>query len=146
MANASQHSEPTQTESGRTAFSGNVLYRAFHLPVAVLLLGCVPGLNLFLYSGHGGIFWLLLPLCFPYVLVRLLLALRGLPSAEKKSGSRIGAAAILVYILVAYPLTRWTEYYVSSRIGLQIHTGTMFRLATFPVGYLLPPYDSKSNR
>ena len=126
-----------------TNLTSKVLYRILGIPVAVLILGCIPGLNLFLYSGHGGIFWLVLPLCFPYVLVRLLLVLWKLPAATGKNRLGIAASVIVIYILVAYPLTRWTEYYLTLKVGLPIRTGTMFKLATMPVGFLLPPYHSK---
>jgi hypothetical protein len=48
---------------------GHELVAAFSFPIAMFVLALIPGLN-FLYSGHGGPAWLLIPLCFPSVIVR----------------------------------------------------------------------------
>jgi hypothetical protein len=119
----------------------DALRRVFLPPAVVIILGCVPGLALFLYSGHGGIFWLVLPLCFPYILVRVFLEIRKLPLGERAAGLKTLAVGVLIYVVLAYPATRWTEHYVTSTIGLPIRSGLMFKLATLPVGFLLPPYS-----
>ncbi len=118
------------------------LCRVFWFPVGLLVLGCVPVLSWFLYGGHGGVAWLILPFCFPYIVVRCVLALWRLPAEQRRSGVRIVATAILLYMLISYPMTRWTENSVTSSIGLPIRPGTLFKLATFPVGYALPPYKN----
>lgn len=118
------------------------LFRVFGLPLAVLILGCIPVLNVLLYSGHGGPFWLLLPFCFPYILIRLFFELRRLPPPARKRASRVAGVSVLLYVLVAFPVTRWTEHSVASWSKLPIPPGTMFKLATLPVGFLLPPYHS----
>jgi len=43
----------------------------YGFPMAMFVLAIVPGLN-FTYSGHGGISWFFVPLCFPWVIVRIL--------------------------------------------------------------------------
>ncbi len=116
------------------------LYRVFRFPLALLILGCVPVVSWFFWSGHGGFGWILLPFCFPYILVRLWTALQRLPRGERKRGAKIAAGAVLSYMLVAYPLTRYTEYYITSTIGVPIARGLLFKLATFPIGLALPPY------
>ena len=118
------------------------LLRVFALPSGILILGCIPVLNVILYSGHGGPFWLLLPLCFPYILVRLFIDLRRLLPPDRKRGLRMAGVSVLLYIVVVFPVTRWTERSVTSWSGLPIRPGTMFKLATLPVGFLLPPYHS----
>jgi hypothetical protein len=45
--------------------------------------------------------------------------------------------ALATYVLVAYPVTKYTEWYVRSSIGLDIPQGMLFRLAIFPVGLAL---------
>lgn len=119
-----------------------LFYKLLMFPVVVLVLGCIPGLNLFLYSGHGGVFWFVLPLCFPYILVRLTIALWRSESAKKSEALKASVFVVLTYLIIAYPLTRWTEYYVSSTLGIPIRAGTLFRLAIFPIGLLLPHYHS----
>lgn len=120
------------------------LYRVFRFPVGLLALGCLPVLSWLLYGGHGGPAWFILPFCFPYILARLTFALWRLPAELRGKAVRTAATASLVYILISYPMTRWTEHYITSTIGLPILPGTMFKLATFPVGFVLPPYYTRA--
>lgn len=113
------------------------------LPVIVfLLLGCVPILSLFLWSAHGGVGWLLLPLCFPYVLIRLAI-LVAKAGAERARALKMAAVALAAYILFAYPTTRFTEMYVNRSIGPFLQVGTLFRLAVFPIGLVIPNHNPK---
>src|SRR5262245_20604783 len=41
------------------------------LPSVLVAMACVRGLNLLMFSGHGGPGWLVLPLCFPLFLVNV---------------------------------------------------------------------------
>ena len=118
----------------------DALRRVFLFPAIVIALGCVPYLNFFLYSGHGGIFWLVLPFCFPYLLVRSLLEIRKLAATERRRGLETLALGFSIYFALAYPATRWTEYYITSHLGLPIVPGTLFKFATLPLGLALPPY------
>ena len=112
-------------------------------PVGLLILGCVPVISWFAWSGHGGFGWFLLPICFPYMIVRLtILIWRAEPNA-RKTAVRLGAAIVAVYILFAYPATLYTEYYISSTIGNFIQKGTLFRLAIFPIGFVIPNHNPK---
>jgi hypothetical protein len=64
----------------------------------------------------------------------------GAPRNEEMLSLRI--AALATYTLVAYPnpTTRVTEWCVNSTIGLFIQTGTIFRLAIFPIGLAFPQH------
>jgi hypothetical protein len=114
--------------------------RVFLFPLIVFGLGCIPGLNALLYSGHGGIFWLILPLCFPYIVILLGFEVRRLASPDRKRGLKMAVIATLLYVGFAYSVANWTQQSVTSQLGLQIPDGTLFKLATFPVGFLFPPY------
>ena len=46
--------------------------RIYRFPIIMYALAIVPGLN-FTYSGHGGLSWVIVPLCFPWVIVRILI-------------------------------------------------------------------------
>ena len=122
---------------------GKFLARVFGVPVGILVLGCVPGVSWFLYSGHGGLAWLILPFCFPYILVMLVMNIWKLPATEKSSGAKVALASVLAYIVVAYPLTRGSERYIHSTLGLRLLPGTIFKQATFPLGKILPPHYTR---
>ncbi|HET9995466.1 MAG TPA: hypothetical protein VFQ18_08675 [Candidatus Acidoferrum sp.] len=117
--------------------------RVLLFPVGLLTLGCIPVVSWLVWSGHGGFGWILLPICFPYIIVRLtILVWRTEPSARKTAASK-AAATIAAYILFAYPATLYTEHYISSTIGNFIQKGTLFRLAIFPIGLAIPNHNPK---
>ena len=115
--------------------------RVLLFPVGLLILGCIPGVSWLVWSGHGGFGWILLPVCFPYVILRLtILVWRAEPNTRKTAVSK-AAAIVAAYILFAYPATRYTEYYISSTIDNFIQRGTLFRLAMFPIGSAVPNHN-----
>ena len=117
--------------------------RVLLYPVGLLIAGCIPVISWFVWSGHGGFGWILLPICFPYVIVRLLILIwRTEPIARKAAVSK-AAAIIAAYILLAYPATFYTEHYINSTIGNFIQKGTLFRLAIFPIGLAIPNHNPK---
>jgi hypothetical protein len=117
--------------------------RVLLFPVGLLILGCIPVISWFVWSGHGGFGWILLPICFPYITVRLtILIWRTEPSARKVAAIK-AAATVAAYVVFAYPVTRYTEYYISSTIGSFFQKGTLFRLAIFPIGFAIPNHNPK---
>jgi hypothetical protein len=123
--------------------SAKFLAKVFGVPVALLILGCVPGASLVLYSRHGGLGWLLLPLCFPYIALMLAIENWKLPAPERARGTATAITGVLLYMLVAYPLGRMSERYIKATIGLPLLPGTVFIQATFPLGKALPPYYTR---
>ncbi|HYL68408.1 MAG TPA: hypothetical protein VEX69_04515 [Candidatus Limnocylindria bacterium] len=96
-----------------------------------------------LYSGHGGLAWLLLPLCFPYIALMLAIKIRSLPAEERAREMTTALTGQLLYILVAYPLGRWSERNINSTIGMRLLPGTIFEQAIFPLGKIVPPYYTR---
>jgi hypothetical protein len=119
------------------------LTKVFGPPVALLVLGCLPGVGGALYSGHGGLVWPLLPLCLPYIVLLLAINIWKMPAGGKAHGTATAIAGSLLYVLVAYPLGRLSERNINSTIGLRLLPGTIFNEATFPLGRLLPPYYTR---
>ena len=111
--------------------------------MVLLLLGCIPGISWFIWSGHGGVGWLLLPLCFPYIVIRLaILVFRSQPD-ERNHQLRVAVACISLYVLTAYPATYYAEHYINSTIGPFIQRGTLFRLTVFPAGLAIPNHNPR---
>lgn len=123
--------------------SAKFLAQVFGAPVALLVLGCVPRVSLLLYSGHGGLAWLLLPLCLPYIVVMLAAKIWKLSAEEKARGTAMAVAGVLLYMVVAYPLGRMSERYIRATTGLPLLPATIFKQATFPLGKALPPYYTR---
>jgi hypothetical protein len=120
-----------------------LFFRALLFPVGLLLLSCLPGVSFFLWSGHGGIGWILLPICFPYLIVRMTFLIWRTEPSARKNAAALALAILAAYVLLAYPITRYTEHYVNSTIGKFIQQGTLFRLAIFPVGLAIPNHNPK---
>jgi hypothetical protein len=118
-------------------------FRALSFPVGLLILGCIPGVSFFLWPGHGGVGWILLPICFPYLIVRLAFLIWKTESSARKNAASRAVAILVGYVVLAYPITRYTERYVNSTIGRFIQEGTLFRLAIFPVGLAIPNHNPR---
>jgi hypothetical protein len=118
-------------------------FRTLLFPFGLLVLGCIPGVSFFLWSGHGGIGWTLLPVCFPYLIVRLTYLIWKTETSARKNAASLAVAILAGYVVLAYPITRYTEHYVNSTIGKFIQEGTLFRLAIFPAGLAIPNHNPK---
>jgi hypothetical protein len=119
------------------------LVRLLLFPACILILGCIPRVSFFVWSGHGGIGWILLPICFPYLIVRLTILVWKTEASTRKNAAGLAAAILAGYVVLAYPITRYTEHYVNSAIGNFIQEGTLFRLAIFPVGLAIPNHHPR---
>jgi hypothetical protein len=116
----------------------------FLFPMALLVLGCIDGANALLFSGHGGLGWIILPFCFPVILIKLGVRIWQMPPLERKQDLKVASVVALAYLVLAYPVSRLAERQITSSFGLPIETGLMYKLAIFPVGFALPPYHSDS--
>jgi len=109
-----------------------LLTRLFLLPVVLFSAALIPGLNGFLFSGHGGPGWLLLPFCFPVLVFNMW-------RHVYRNGYRIRAVAVvLVYLVATYPIASIAERRITEAIGLEMADHPIYRVATFPVGLVLP--------
>lgn len=94
-----------------------------------MLLGAmfVPGLNFWLYSGHGGFGWLLLPLVCPFAVVVLIsYALR---STRRTRAAFHAGGVLLSYLVLAFPLSRFAGSALESGFGLPAN---VYEFAAFP--------------
>ena len=103
------------------------------LPLGLVGMACVPGLNVLIFSGHGGPGWLVLPLCFPVLLLNTYRRVVR-PAREKRSAWRRFAAISVAYLVFAYPFAVVAEHRITKDSGLPIADRTFYRLMTFPVG------------
>jgi len=110
------------------------------LPAVLVAMACVRGLNLLMFSGHGGPGWLVLPFCFPPLLVNMYrLVIRPL----RRSGIspwRRSAAISIAYLVLAYPFAVLAEHRITKDLGLPIADRAFYRLMTLPIGAVLPPW------
>ena len=108
------------------------VWRSYGFAGVMFALAIIPFLN-FTYSGHGGISWLIILLCFPYVILLALVKLiKG--SRESRSWSRkFFLITIPAYIALAVPLSWAATKSMQHSFGLQVSTWQFFSIMASPV-------------
>ncbi|KRT68057.1 MAG: hypothetical protein XU15_C0031G0004 [candidate division NC10 bacterium CSP1-5] len=124
-------------ETPPTSFRFSTLAaQVYGFPAYMVLVGVIPIVNAFFYSSHGGIGWLVLPFTFPYVLVRLGIALwRSHPSNRRRLG-RFATLSIPGYIALTAPLSWAATYSINSWLGTSLHWTQFWALMLLPVSLL----------
>jgi hypothetical protein len=105
--------------------------RVYGFPMVMFALAIVPGLN-FTYSGHGGISWFFVPLCFPWVIVRILIKIVKAPEASRRWYKNFFKITIPSYIAISLPLSWAAVTSIRMTFGLPISTWTFFALMVSP--------------
>jgi hypothetical protein len=105
--------------------------RVYGFATVMFAAAIIPVLN-FTYSGHGGISWFLVPLCFPYVVVRAAIGMTTASEAARHWYKRFFAITIPVYILLAVPLSWAATTSFRYTFGLQISTWSFFAIMASP--------------
>lgn len=105
--------------------------RLYRFPIIMFGLAIVPGLN-FTYSGHGGPSWFFVPLCFPWVIARILKQIAKGPEASSKWYKNFFRITIPSYIAIALPLSWAAVTSIRMSFGLPISTWTFFALMVSP--------------
>ena len=111
-------------------FSHEVI-RTYGFPIAMFTLAIVPGLN-FTYSGHGGISWLVIPLCFPYVILRALTKIIKGSEPSREWYRRFFKITIPSYVLLALPLSWGATTSIRITFGLSVSTWRFFAIMVSP--------------
>jgi hypothetical protein len=105
--------------------------RLYRFPMIMFGLAIVPGLN-FTYSGHGGLSWFFVPLCFPWVIVRILNQIAKGTEASSSWYKSFFKISIPSYIAISLPLSSAAATSIRMVFGLPISTWTFFALMVSP--------------
>ncbi len=105
---------------------------AFGFPIVMFIMAIVPGLN-FIFSGHGGISWLIIPLCFPSVVFRAALKCKFSSEEQTAQYRRYYKAAIPTYIGIAVPLSWAAVTSIENTFGLTVSAWAFFGIMVSPV-------------
>jgi hypothetical protein len=106
--------------------------KIYRFPIVMFSLAIVPGVNLFAYSGHGGIAWFFLPLCFPWVLVRMLVKIARGSETSSRWYKRFLKITVPSYVAAALPLSWVAVTCIHISLGLPISTWAFFALVVSP--------------
>ena len=121
---------PAGENSSSPSFWREVI-RVYRFPMIMFALAIVPGLN-FTYSGHGGISWFFVPLCFPWVIARILMKIAKGPEACRRWYKRFFKTTIPSYIAISLPLSWAAATSIHTTFGLPISTWTFYALMVSP--------------
>ena len=106
--------------------------KMYCFPLAMFVLAIVPGLNFFTYSGHGGLGWFFAPLCFPWVIGRLLNKIARGPAEASNWYKNFLRVTIPSYIAISLPLSWAAATSIRLTLGLPLSTGAFFLLMVSP--------------
>jgi len=124
-------------ETPPTSFRFSTLAaQVYGFPAYMVLVGVIPIVNAFFYSSHGGIGWLVLPFTFPYVLVRLGIALWRSHPSNRRRLRRFTTLSIPGYIALTAPLAWAATYSINSWLGTSLHWTQFWALMLLPVSLL----------
>lgn len=105
--------------------------RTYQFPMVMFALAIVPGLN-FSYSGHGGVSWLFVPLCFPWVIARILFKIANGSEASHRWYKRFFKLTIPCYIGIALPLSWVAATSIHMTLGVPMSPWGFFALMVSP--------------
>ena len=107
---------------------------AYSFAIILAFISFVPALNIMLYSGHGGIGWILLPLAFPVALIKLIFAYIRADANHKEFTVKLGLISIPIYILIAFGASYLGAYSIHWWSGLVVTPKQLFCLYLSPFG------------
>jgi hypothetical protein len=104
----------------------------YGFPMIVFVFAIVPILN-FTFSGHGGVGWFIAPLCFPYVILRMIIKTTKGSVSSRIWYKNFFKITIPTYLVIAYPLSWAATLSLRATFGLSIPTWKFFVLMISPV-------------
>lgn len=106
--------------------------RVYGFPIVMFALAIIPGLN-FTYCGHGGISWFVLPLCFPWVILRGATKIIKGPEASRGWYKSFFKKTVPSYIAIALPLSWAAATSIRMTFSLSISTRMFFAIMVSPL-------------
>jgi uncharacterized protein involved in cysteine biosynthesis len=107
--------------------------QVYGFPAYMVLVGVIPIVNVFFYSSQTAIGWFMLPFTFPYVLLRLGIALWRSEVPSRPRFRRFAVLSILAYIVVTAPLSWVATYSINSWLGTSVHWTQFWAMMLLPV-------------
>jgi hypothetical protein len=104
---------------------------AYGFPITMFALAIIPGLN-FTYSGHGGISWLLVPFCFPCVIVRALIKIRNGSEESRRWHKGFFKITVPSHIALPLPLSWAATTSIRNSFGLPVSMWGFFAIMVSP--------------
>ena len=97
----------------------------------MFVLAILPGLN-FTYSGHGGFSWLITPLCFPWVITRMLFKIATGPEESRGWYKDFLKVTMPSYVAISLPLSWIAVTSIRAAFGLEVSTWAFYAIMVSP--------------
>ena len=101
--------------------------------IVMAFMAIIPGCN-FLYSGHGGIAWFVLPFAFPFALLRLYLLYRAAPKEQKSFTKHFALVSLAAYVPISLGASFLGAFSIQNTFGLPIEPLFLWGFFTLPFG------------
>ena len=111
-----------------------VLSVAFGPALLLAVVAATPGLN-FLYSGHGGPAWFMLPLAFPFTLFVLWLSYRASSPQDRPVAKRVALISIGAYVPISLLASFAGAHSIRATFGLNVDPLQLWALFLSPFGF-----------
>lgn len=106
---------------------------AYGPALLLALAAAIPGFN-YIYSGHGGVAWLLLPFALPLALCVLVVGYRSAPNSERPARKRFAIGSLAAYAPASLAASYVGVQSIRATFGLSVAPLEMWALFMSPFG------------
>jgi hypothetical protein len=108
------------------------VFATYGFAIVMFALAIIPGFN-FSYSGHGGLSWLVIPFCFPYVTLRAIVKITKASGDVRSWFKRFYKITIPAYFALALPLSWVATTSIRNTFGLSVNIWSFFAIMVSPI-------------
>src|ERR1700676_1091661 len=110
-----------------------LVWRTYGFAIVIALCAIIPGCN-FLYSGHGGIAWIVALAVFPYTLYRLWRNWLAAGSARRATALRSACVSFLACLPISLVAATLGAASIARTLGLAVKPLGLWAFYIFPFG------------
>ena len=117
----------------RWILMAQLIWRVYGFAIVMALCAIIPGCNI-LYSGHGGIAWIVALAVFPFTLYRLWRYWLAGDSAGRASALRFAGVSLLAYLPLSFVAATLGAGSIERTLGLPVKPLGLWGFYIFPLG------------
>jgi hypothetical protein len=110
-----------------------LVWRIYGFAIVVALCAIIPGCN-FLYSGHGGIAWIVALAVFPFTVYRLWRNWRSAESGARATALQFACVSLLAYLPLSFVAAALGAGSIERTFGLAVKPLGLWAFYIFPLG------------
>jgi hypothetical protein len=110
-----------------------LVWRIYGFAIVMALCAIIPGCNL-LYSGHGGIAWIVALAVFPFTLYRLWRNWLAADSGTRATALRFACVSLFAYFPLSFVAATLGAASIARTLGLTVRPLGLWAFYIFPFG------------